>query len=220
MKSSISPHSGLEQSPSTDMIDMRTHIGIFESSQLEGLYVGMHAKSLQSCPTLCDSAECSPPGSSVYEILQARKLEWVAMPSSRGSSWPRDQTSISYVSCIGRWILYHKGHLGSPCMKGTYCTPLSLSMLLLLISDWCSLVWGTWMWNVQCLNQPRCKDEPLYRTGWLGRSMGVRLPCWVWPTMRLLPLIASVNVLFQVWFISLSSRNYTADGITNYSFCS
>ena len=43
----------------------------------------MHAKSLQSCPTLCDPVDCSPPGSSVHRILQARILEWVAMPSSR-----------------------------------------------------------------------------------------------------------------------------------------
>ena len=57
---------------------------------------------------------CRPPGSSVYGILQARILEWVAMPSSRGSSWPRDQTSTSYISCIGRRVLYHWCHLGSP----------------------------------------------------------------------------------------------------------
>ena len=44
----------------------------------------MHAKSLLSCPTLCDCMDCSPPGSSVHGILQARILEWVAMPSSRG----------------------------------------------------------------------------------------------------------------------------------------
>ena len=41
-------------------------------------------------------------------------LEWVAMPSSRASSQPRDQTHVSYVSCIGRWVLYHWCHLGSP----------------------------------------------------------------------------------------------------------
>ena len=44
------------------------------------------AKSLQSCLTLCDPLDCSPPVSSVHGILQARILEWVAMPSSRGSS--------------------------------------------------------------------------------------------------------------------------------------
>ena len=45
----------------------------------------------QSCPTICDPVDCSPPGSSVHEILQARILEWVAIPFSRGSSHPRDQ---------------------------------------------------------------------------------------------------------------------------------
>ena len=49
----------------------------------------------QSCSTLCDPMDCSPPGSSVHWILQARVLEWVAMPSPRGSSRPRDQTVVS-----------------------------------------------------------------------------------------------------------------------------
>ena len=46
----------------------------------------MQAKSLQSCLTLYDSLDCSPPGSSVHGILQTRILEWVAMPPSRGYS--------------------------------------------------------------------------------------------------------------------------------------
>ena len=46
----------------------------------------VHAKSLQSCPALCDPIDNSLPGSSVHGILQARILEWVAVPSSRGSS--------------------------------------------------------------------------------------------------------------------------------------
>ena len=56
-----------------------------------------------SCSTLCNSMDCSLIGSSLHGILQARTLEWVAMPSSRGSSWPRDWTCISWVSCISRW---------------------------------------------------------------------------------------------------------------------
>ena len=64
-------------------------------------------KLLQSCLTLWDAMGCSPHGSSVHAILQARILEWVVMPSCRGSSWPRVRTRISYVSCIGRWVLYH-----------------------------------------------------------------------------------------------------------------
>ena len=52
-------------------------------------------------------SQLPPTAFSVYEILQARILEWVAMPSSRESSQPRDPTHISYVSCIGRWVPYH-----------------------------------------------------------------------------------------------------------------
>ena len=58
------------------------------------------AKSLQLCPTLCDPMDCSPRGSSVYDILQARMLEWVAMLSSIRYSRHRDQMCISCDSCI------------------------------------------------------------------------------------------------------------------------
>ena len=53
------------------------------------------AKLLQLCLSLCNPMDCSLPGSSVYGIPQARILEWVAMPSSSGSSQLRDQTHIS-----------------------------------------------------------------------------------------------------------------------------
>ena len=56
----------------------------------------------QSCPTLCGPMDCSLSGSPVHGILQARILEWVAIPYSRGSAWPRDQTLLSYVSCISK----------------------------------------------------------------------------------------------------------------------
>ena len=51
----------------------------------------------QSCPTLCDSMDCSLPGSSVHGIFQARVLEWVAISFSRGSSRPRDRTQVSCI---------------------------------------------------------------------------------------------------------------------------
>ena len=57
---------------------------------------------------LCDSTDCNL---LVHGILQARILEWVAMPSSRGSSQPRHST---HISCIGRWVLYHLSHKQSP----------------------------------------------------------------------------------------------------------
>ena len=49
----------------------------------------------QLWPTLCNPMDCSPPGSSVHRILQARILEWVAISFSRGSSKPRNQTRVS-----------------------------------------------------------------------------------------------------------------------------
>ena len=52
----------------------------------------------QLCPTLCNPLDCSPPGSSVHEILQARILEWGAIPFSTGSSQPRDQTWVSHFA--------------------------------------------------------------------------------------------------------------------------
>ena len=65
----------------------------------------------QSCSTLCNPMYCSLPGCSVHGILQARMLEWVAMPSCRASSQPRDRTQLSRIA--GRFF-YHLCHQGSP----------------------------------------------------------------------------------------------------------
>ena len=67
----------------------------------------VHARSFYSCPALWDTVDHSLPGSPVHGIVLARKLEWIAMPSSRGSSQLRNGTHISYVSCTGRRVLYH-----------------------------------------------------------------------------------------------------------------
>ena len=74
----------------------------------------LRAVLLQSRLSLCGPVDCSPAGSSVHGILQARALRWVASPSSRESSQPRDGTRVSYTSCIGRWVLYRLDYLGSP----------------------------------------------------------------------------------------------------------
>ena len=60
----------------------------------------------QLYPTLCDPMDSSPPDSSVHGIFQAGILECVDISSSRGSSQAGDQTHISFISCIGWWILY------------------------------------------------------------------------------------------------------------------
>ena len=78
------------------------------------------AKSLQSCLTLCNPMDRSPPGSSVRGILQARILEWIAIPSSRGSLRPRGWTRISYI-----YLHWQAGSLplvrpGKPMIPLTY----------------------------------------------------------------------------------------------------
>ena len=78
-------------------------------SLLNGWIDGCAYVPAQSCLTLCDPSDCNLQGSSVHGILQARILVWVAMPSSRGSSWPRDLTHILYIPCIGSPVLYHLG---------------------------------------------------------------------------------------------------------------
>ena len=69
-------------------VDLFFRLGGFKESESE---------VAQSCPTLCDPMDCSLPGSSLHGILQARVLEWVAISFSRGSSRPRDRTSVSHV---------------------------------------------------------------------------------------------------------------------------
>ena len=92
------------------------------------VYVRCCAQLLQSCPTLCDPQDRSPRGSFVHGIFQARILEWVAMPSSRGSSRTRDRTCVSCVSWTAggfftHWVtgnaglkLIIKSHTDSSCL--------------------------------------------------------------------------------------------------------
>ena len=110
-------------------VDMSLHIFFsFNLFLLEifwvkyAIYVYMHAKSLQSCPTLWDPMDNSPPGSSAHGILQARILEWFAMPSSRGSSWPRD------------WTL--------PALAGEFFTTSASKSLNGKTEKWDILQWG------------------------------------------------------------------------------
>ena len=102
----------------------------------------MHAKSLQSGLTLCDSMDCSLPGSSVLGLLQARILEWVAMPFSRWSSQLGDWTCVSYV-----YLHWQEGSLPlEPSEKPICAVPLdsrshnSCSSISLLLVAWHSRV--------------------------------------------------------------------------------
>ena len=69
------------------------------------LPMNVRAKSLQSCPTLCESLDCSLPGSSIHGTLQPGALEWVVTPSSRGSSRPRARIRSSCTSCAAGGFL-------------------------------------------------------------------------------------------------------------------
>ena len=94
----------------------------------ENLNFGFYlcAQLLQSCLTLCDPMDCSPPDSSVPGILQAGILEWVAMPSSRGSSQPRDR-GVSHVSCTGGQVLTTSATWEAPFISIFF--PMSLNPL-------------------------------------------------------------------------------------------
>ena len=78
---------------SCDFNHIHTHTYKYTSLKMGIHTMCMCAKSLQSCLTLCDPMDRSPPGSSVHGISQAGILEWLAISSSRGSSWARDRTS-------------------------------------------------------------------------------------------------------------------------------
>ena len=105
----------------------------------------------QSCLTLCDLMDCSLPGSSVHGILTAGILQWVAMPSCRGSSPSRYWICISYVSCSGRWIFLPLVPPGKPT---TYLPYIKTNIIhftniycVLTIASHCSRNWGGNNWR-------------------------------------------------------------------------
>ena len=116
-------------------------------------------KSLQSCLTDCDPMDCSPPGSSVHGILQARKLEWVAKPSSRGDSQPRDGT---HISCLLHW------------RAGPLLPPFSCQYL----NSWASQV-TKWVENPPVMQEMWAESDTAKHahTSWFfPQKVGTRLP--------------------------------------------
>ena len=99
-QSVLTLESTYEPQTSTD-VHRRAHIVEWERTVLPSLgyphllFLSMKVLVAQSCPTLCNPRDYSLPGFSVHGILQARILEWVAIPFSRGSSQPRTQTRVS-----------------------------------------------------------------------------------------------------------------------------
>ena len=88
----------------------------------------------QSCPTLCDRMDCSPPGSSVHGILQGRILEWVAISLPLQGIFPTQGLNLSLLHC--RLILYHMSHQGSAVVFLTFYISFSHDLLPSLCQAW------------------------------------------------------------------------------------
>ena len=114
-------------------------------------------KVAQSCPTLCNPKDCSPPGSPVHRILQARTLGWVAISSSRGI-FPTQGSNQGLPH--GRWILYHLSHQGKPQKPYDPVIPLPALDPEKKISfhndTYTSVFRATRFTTSKTLNQPKC----------------------------------------------------------------
>ena len=102
-----------------------------------------YSNYLLGCSVVSDSlwphGLYTPSGSSVHGIFQTGILEWVAISSSRGSSWPKNWTHVSCISCISRWIFYYCATWEAPENKSppfcVFCFILGFSLLPTLVSS-------------------------------------------------------------------------------------
>ena len=144
----------------------------------------------KSCPTLCDPTNCSPPGSSIHGILQARTLEWVAISSSRGSSRPRDET---HISCIGwnphllRWMKVVSHSSTTPRKnppKNKQTSGSSIMILDLVLNS--RGVRLAWMWRECCVHTcrilwwQRATVLSAFPRNQLWVALCVRHHWWIW----------------------------------------
>ena len=145
-------------------------------SLLYGKVKVKESKVTQSCPTLCDPMDCSLPGSSVQRIFQARILEWVAVSSSRGSSWSRDRNQVSHTA--GRQTLYHLSHQGSPSEVKvaqscpTLCDPMDCIVHVWIIQA-IILEWVAFPFS-RGSSQPRGQSQVSHIAGGFFTSWAIR----------------------------------------------
>ena len=145
------PHLGTEPGPLAVKARSLNHWIAREFSRLdtfEESYLSIYCAPAQSSLTVCNPMDCSSPGSSVHGIFPTRILEWVAMPSSRGSAQPRDWTHVSCVSCIAGGFFTH-WVTGDALLKNTvilYTIPelgqSSHSFLMFSYNCWGSALFG------------------------------------------------------------------------------
>ena len=151
-------------------------------------YICMHAKLFQSCLTLYNLMDYSLPGSSVNRIFQARTLEWVAMSSSRGSSWTRVR---NHVSCFIHWQAgyFPLVPLGKPLKKYLFTKGLFFSFLFLAVCmlSCFSFIWiyNLWtvahqaLWNFPGKNTGVCCHALLPVSSWLRDRTHVSYICGI-----------------------------------------
>ena len=142
----------------------------------------MHAKLLWSCLTLCHSMDCSPPGSSVRGILQARILEWVAISFSRGFSQLRDNPHLLKFE-VGSFPLVPPGKPQSilcPSPHKNYrCTKTNLIFFFL---NWCT-------WKPSLILEPKYETvQRLFSEIFIRRRKGIgkQKARWTWSRRVLL----------------------------------
>ena len=124
----------------------------------------LHAKSFQSCLTLCNPTDCSPPGSSGHGILQGRILEWVAISSSRGSSPPRRNPGLLHCG----QILYGLSHQGCPS-GGNVCSTYNWAVTSISV-----MMGSPWDRSSQSQDGKTCGHT--WNTGQSKRNKGQVLP--------------------------------------------
>ena len=112
-----------------------------------GYHECVHVWVTQLCLTVCDPMDCSPPGSSVHGILQARVLEWIATSFSRGSSWSKDQTQVSCIAG-GFFTIWATGKTNS----ATINIRIHLCFRLILFSWFWALNLAEGHWFIGCMH--------------------------------------------------------------------
>ena len=149
--------------------------------------------------TLCASMDCSLPGSSVHGIFQARILEWVAISSSKGSSWSRDGTHVFCISCTGRPILYH-------------CAPWEAHSLIIMLKLLC-IIYKTFFFflfsfktHFLCFFLLEKVIQRMWPAGWLLS--------WAWSIrgssspFTILGIYGQSFTMTQYWEINMLLRSY------------
>ena len=148
-----------------------------KSCKSEGAAVAAAAKSLQSCPTLCDPIDGNPPGSPVPGILQARTLEWVAISFSNAWKWKLKVKSLSRARLLATsWTAAHKAPPSMGFSRREYCSGVPLP------SPKSEGAANTWILDFRIARSACPLDGPqrgFWKPSWAGLESGLCLLCCV-----------------------------------------